>query len=751
MLRERADHYINMDRPRPTSPGASSTFVLPEFSPAPADLIGLGDLTAALWYRKVMIASAAIFGLIIGLMVGLFSTSTYRAHTSLQLEGFDDQFLHETTPISPLLPNATAENYLQNQVKLLQSETLARRVANKLRPQPQETSLGFIAQLHIPFSFSRSRRMTPEERRIKRVQEALTVRTSLQSQVIDLFYDAPDPGLAAFGANAAASEFIDLNREARWQLAQDTTDWLNKQAADLKAKLETSNRELQDFARSSGLVFAGKQETLAEDRMRQLQDSLAKAEADRAAKQSRYEAAINNSGDLMSDAVATGPMRQYQLDLQNMRRELAQLRTLYQPTHYKVVRLEAQIADTEKAIEKERSEIVGRLRTEQVAAAGLERTLSSSQANQLKTVEQQMEKERHYGVLKSEIDTTQRLYEAMLQKVKEAGAASSMRSTNIRVIDPATIPSIPYSPNMPLNMAIGFGMGAVGGVGLAFVRERTDKMRRPGEAALAPELPELGAIPAAPVRRFLRPADTGPLDRITWEQKDSAMSESFRAVMASLLSPARNGEAPGMFVVTSPLPGEGKTTVTSNLAIALAEIKHRVLLIDGDLRRPRVHKIFGLSNSWGLTDLQNEMDSGLKLPIDQIVKPTSVPNLYVLPSGPTAPDGISQLLYSQRTLRLVDRFREEFDYVLVDAPPCLEFADARILARNATGVILVLRANQTDKRMAMAAAGQLIQDGIPVIGTILNDWDPKSTARYGYGKYGQSYYTRASIRPESGA
>jgi receptor protein-tyrosine kinase len=179
---------------------------------------------------------------------------------------------------------------------------------------------------------------------------------------------------------------------------------------------------------------------------------------------------------------------------------------------------------------------------------------------------------------------------------------------------------------------------------------------------------------------------------------------------------------------------EGKTTEVSNLGIALAEISGRVLLIDGDMRRPRLHKVFNQANSWGLSDVLSEKNAIEDLRLDVLVKKTDVPHLYLLPSGAST-DNIFGLLSSGRMARLIPRFRQEFDYVLVDAPPCLEFADARIMARYAERLLLVVRADSTDKRTAQAAVQRLLLDRIPVMGVILNRWDPARRDSYGYGSY----------------
>jgi receptor protein-tyrosine kinase len=275
------------------------------------------------------------------------------------------------------------------------------------------------------------------------------------------------------------------------------------------------------------------------------------------------------------------------------------------------------------------------------------------------------------------------------------------------------------------------------------LREQTNSvLRAPGEAGAYLTLPELGAIPKAAKRGFatlgLPGATNGklPVERASLEQPSSNLSESFRATLASILSASHNGDHPHILVVTSSRPMEGKTTVVSNLGIALAEIGSKVLLIDGDLRRPRLHRVFDQTNSWGLSDLLREKNAIEELPLEALVKKTGVPRLYLLSSG-TCTDNIFGLLCSGRMARLLPRFRQEFDYVLVDAPPCLEFADARIMGRYAEKLLLVVRADYTDRNTAQAAVQRLLLDGIAVMGVIFNYWDPTQSDLSGYGLYRQ--------------
>jgi capsular exopolysaccharide synthesis family protein len=683
-----------------------------------------------------------------GLLAGTLMKPVHRARTSLQVESFNEQALRDINPVSPL-PNATAEDYLQNEVKLLESETLARRVANQLGPASEETpgrlhsllrpaARWLASVLPLPPPDPRS----PSEERLRQVQNALTVRTSLQSQVIEVFFDAGDPLLAARGANAAASEFIAMHQEAREQLVKATTEWLDKQAAELKQKLENANKQLQAFTARSGLVTAGNPPE--QERLRQIQDALTKAEADRASKQARYAAASASQADTLSDAATSAALRQYQTDLATMRRQLADLRTIYTAGSDRVTRLAAQIAETEGAIIAERGSLLARLRDEYSAAASLERTLSDSLARQMTTVQAQTEKGLEYNVLKNEVDTAQKLYDSVLERAKAAGAASALRVTNVRIIDPATPPREPYSPNLPLNMAVGFGLGTLGSVGLVLLQARSSKVRRPGEL-ISVAVPELGVVPSAArnpslavVRRDLYEPPREHFDSLL-------LRESFRAVLMSLLVHAgQNGSGRGSgsnaVVVGSLGVMEGKTTIVANLGIASAQHRREVLLIDADLHRPRLHQRFGLPNEAGLVELLRdpELLNG-RLP-ESVLQRTQVDCLSVLTSG-QADDAASNLLYSPALPVVLRKLSQRFELILIDTAPLSLYSEARMLGRLTDGLVLVVRANTKSRDELQMAYQKLIQDRVRVLGAILNDWKIDRRQARAYARY-HSYYQR---------
>lgn len=734
------------------------------YSVAPAqsnfqiDSGALADIWKALWRQKGILVFFIFCGLAAGFLPEFVQTPVYRARTSLQLEGFNDNYLNlrDLSPSSPLVANASAEVYLQNQLKILQSETLARRVADSLHLGADTSAAhgisGFLTQLAGELGLPHHRRLSPEEIRTNRVLKGLTVRSSLQSQILEILYDSPDPVLAARIANAAASEYVAMNREARLKSVVDTTEWLVRETADLKVKVEKSGQELQAYARSSGLLFSlnQTQDTLSEQKAQQLQQALLSAQDDRAIKQSRYEAAKSNPNGL-PDLVDEPQLRELQQKLATMRADLAQLQALYTPSHYKVLRLNAEIKDLEETTAKRREVLLGRIKSEFDTSVRVEQLFSSNYVQQTRKIQEQMEKTTRYGILKREFETTQQLYDSMLQKVKEAAVASALRTTNIRIIDPARAPALPYSPNLSLNCAIALAGSVLFGVGLIIVREQTDSsLKHAGDSRTLLNLRELGVIPAAnpsdSERRHLRlvagPPGNSSLDLATWQHGPDLMAESFRATTASILFYTTAPNALRVYVFTSAHAKEGKTTVLSNVGVALAETRRRVLLIDADLRRPRLHEIFDIANDRGLTDLlQDPTEAPDKRSLIGFVHHTHIPGVDVLPSGPGVAR-IAGLLHSPALPLLLSRLREEYDAVLIDTPPVREFSDARILGRVADSVILVVRAGQTRREDIRASWWQFVEDQTPIHGLILNAVDDHNeSSRYSY--YGTNRSAKA--------
>ncbi len=706
--------------------------------------------------HKMPLLYFALAGLIAAILFSLAQTPLYRARTSLEIQDFNEDFL-DLKSVDPTdsTGNRTAESYIGTQIKILQSESLLERVIDRLELHEAPPPTGwraFVSRAGHGLRLSSPSRRSEKEELIRQAERNLTVSASGRTSLLEVLYLSPDPKLAADFANTLVSEFIEQSQEMRWKSTQRTAEWLTSHLDEMKAKLEQSEAQLQDYARTSGLTITSEKDNVAEIRIKELQEELSRAQADRVAKQAKLEEAKSKPADSLPEMLEDVTLRDYRVKLTDLQRQLVELRATLTPAHYKVQRVEAQIAELQSAFQKQRGLILRRIANEYEAARRRETLLAKAQAEQEKIVADQSSKAIHYNTLKREVDSSRQLYESMLRRVKQASLAAAMRASNVLVVDSAKPPLFPYKPNLPKNSVLGLFIGVFLGLGFVLMEESFDRrIRAPGDVQIYLNLPELGVIPRAELPAtqktskgfYARHALSPPSQRnqlsspddcpelATWQHKPSLLADCVRTALISILLPSQNGDHPHVVVLTSPCPGDGKTTVASNLSIAMAEIRQKVLLIDGDLRRPRLHKIFGISNDWGLSDVLRAGTALEAIPIANLVSKTKVSSLYVMAGG-RGPVTTPALLYSARMNGLLDRLRSEFDMVLIDAPPVIHLADARVLGRLADGVILVIRAGLTTPESAMITCQRFAEDGTRVLGTILNGWDPKAKGRYGY-------------------
>jgi capsular exopolysaccharide synthesis family protein len=417
-----------------------------------------------------------------------------------------------------------------------------------------------------------------------------------------------------------------------------------------------------------------------------------------------------------------------------------------------VAQLQAQITDLENTMRRERSNIVARIQNDFQASLRRERMLQTAYTAQMARVTDLSRKAIYYGILKREVETNRQVYEQLLQKAKQVGIGSMGTPTNVRVVDAAELPRKPSKPDPIRNAATGLASGLALAFGFVVAGEYINRsVRAPGESPFHLRVPELGVIPSKTavsdqsLLPSILPAKNSPgsttkpkLELVTWQDRPSLLAEAYRNALTSILAAHAKGR-PKVILITSAGHGEGKSSTVSNLGIALAEINQKVLLIDADLRKPRLHDIFNLPNTWGLSDLLREKSSLADCPLEALARKTEIDNLYVLPSGPGTVS-ITNLLYSTRMADLVKRVRLDFDITIIDTPPMSYLSDARVLGQLADAAILVIRAARTTRDEARTAKQRLVDDGIRVLGTILNGWEPKAKSRYGYG-YGYGYTT----------
>jgi len=694
---------------------------------------------------KLMILAFVAMGAMGGLILSFLQTPTFRAHTSLEVEDLNENFqnLKDTDPTAQI---PSAESYFQTQVKILQSREMIELVIDKLNLMQSMAPHKHFWSGWIHHNAEPNPALQREQV-VDGIQKNLTVQAWGESRTAEIFYQSPDPKLASDVANTLVQTFIDESREIRWNSTQNTAEWLTGHLKELQKSLDSSQAKLQDFARSTGIMLSSDKQDVAghnisEDKLKQIQDELSRAQGDRTQKQADYETIKNMPVESLSPTLNNPTLQNYLVKMGDLKSQLANLSATYTPEHYKVLQVQAQINDLQKSIDAERSGILRHTQEDYQSAKRREDMLTTAYTEQARTVSDMAGKTIQYQNLQHDVDTNRELYDALLLRIKQAGLAAAMRSSNVVVVDQAKPPVLPFRPNFPMNTALGLVTGLFVGVGFVLMRDRFNRnIESPGLSPAYLRLPELGVIPAARLtsRRIAwLPAST----RVPLQLKgaDAAsrehanLAEAYRATLTSILLPTLHGQGPRVLVLTSPEAGAGKTTVTSNLGMATAEIGRRVLLIDADLRRPRLHRLFEIPNSFGLTDILRITTPLEEIPVNQLVRQTKIPGLCLVPSGPTT-DGLTSLLYSPRLTEFLERVAKEFDLVLIDAPPMLYFADARVLGRHSDGVILVLRSGQTKRDAAILARQRFDEDGTCVLGTILNSWDlknPRSPYAYAY-------------------
>jgi len=745
-----------------------ATFTEVPYSSAPdsgmePDSGGLLEYWHILRRRKGTLILLASMGAVIGFLVTLPQTPIYQVRTSLEIVSLNQNFLNmkESDPLSQSGSSADSTD-IQTQIKILQSDSLLERVVDKLHtaalPAAEPTRLANWRKfLNLPDS----QPIDPREAALSFAARNLKIRPAGQTRIIELTVDSTNPQIAAAFANTLTTEFIDKNLETRSETNEHTAKWLSGQLDDIRIRLEKSEDRLQEYANQAGLVFTDNDKNnVSEEKLSQVQTALTGAQTDRIVKQSRWEMASSSPPDALPDILNDTTLRDYEAKLTELKRALAEQRSIYKDDYKTVQRVLAQIEPIQTALDQARADILKRIRNEYDEAVRKETLLTTDYASQRAVVTGEGGKAIQYSILKREVESNRQLYDAMLQQLKQSSLASALRASNIHVVDPAKPPTRPYKPDTQSSAGLGLLSGLFLGVAFVVMRERADRtIQDPGETQVFLNLPELGVIPAddSATRVRLRlvgnkqlngvknsAASSGELvnrgrvELISWQRKPSIVAESFRATLVSILFSGENGSRPRVMVVTSASPSEGKSTVVSNLGIAIAEVNQKTLLIDADLRKPRLHDIFNLKNDKGLSELLRSKDPVSTL-LEGVIQETHVPDLYVLTSG-AATSAATSLLYSNRMPELIQKLRTEFETILIDTPPMLQIPDARVIGRMVDRVVLVMRAGKTTRAAAMAVRQRFSEDGTKLLGTILNDWNPKRSPNGYYGNYNGYYY-----------
>ena len=405
----------------------------------------------------------------------------------------------------------------------------------------------------------------------------------------------------------------------------------------------------------------------------------------------------------------------------------------YKPDYPEMKRLKNQMETIQKRLDAEIHQIIAGIKMEYDSSLRKESLLRKAFEEQKAKAMEMKQKAIQYNILKREADTNKELYKGLLQRMKEAGVSAAITASNIQVLDQAEPPARPHRPNKQLNLLLAAVIGLFLGVGMAFFFEYLDNtVKTPDDVEEMVGLPSFGMVPeiSQERRNLLAAGKSYPVELITHGHPKSMLSEAYRNIRTSILL-SFSEKPPKIIVVSSPNPAEGKTTTAINTAIALSQTGGRVILIDADMRKPRIHNIFAKDNGIGLSSFL----SG-NIQLESIIRSSKIPNLSYIPSGPIPPNP-SELLGSTLFKNMIQSLGNQFDQILLDSPPVLGFADSTILSTLVDGVILVVVGGKTPKENLQRAKEMLFQVDARILGVVINRVDIRRSV---YGSYYHRYH-----------
>jgi capsular exopolysaccharide synthesis family protein len=698
--------------------------------------------------HKWTILSAMLVALVLGAVVSFSATPIYEAlgRVVINREGADTAGLKN----SDAGGSDSYDDYMvamDTQTHVLQSDAIAKLVIRRLN---LDSDPAFAGKGAVPVNNAAD--ATPAENRyiephreaglVARFHGSMQISSIPRTRLLEIRFSSPDPVLAAKAVNTLIDTYIEQNYKTRLDATMRTSDWLTQQLSELQMRVEESQEKLVRYQKAHGILGIDEKANIITSKLDELNKELTAAEGDRMQKESVYRLAKSGDPDLLSNLDQSSALIKLRGQEEDLHRQLAQASVHFQPTYPKVEELNQQLAAVQADIQTETARVAAKYEKDYLAALGREKLLRASLENQ-KTEENQLnESAIEYSLLKRDVDSNRQLYEGLLQKLKEAGVMTGLRSSNVRIVDPASAPTVPSSPNIPRNLLMSLLVGLAGGLSLAFVMESRDtSVHSLEQVRMITSLPSLAVIPLSTrPNRSLPAAKRLPRSAAAMAsaiRPKSEIAEAYRALRTSILL-SRTGKSAKILMVTSALPQEGKTTTSVNLAIVLAQHGSRVLLIEGDMRRSGISKILHLQSDIGLSTLLGNNS----VAETAILSVADVPNLSVLPAGPVALHP-SEMLASARMRDLVRGLEPQFDHIIIDTPPVLSVTDAALLSALADSTLIVVRAGTTSRAALRRVHDVLSHVDARIMGVILNAADLNEPDMYYYGSRYGSYYQEA--------
>lgn len=577
----------------------------------------------------------------------------------------------------------------------------------------------------------------------------LTVEKVKLTRLIRISYKHTNPKIAALVANGIAETFKDYNFKRKNTSTDDASTALNQATRELESQTQRAEQELANYTRANGIFSLEGKVDLTTNKLAVLHEQAMRAVSDRLLKQSIYEDVRQGRVAQLPEALANQQTNDLQTRLSELTIALAQLNVKYGTENPRVAEVRDQMVALQKEIVSTRTQLADKLKTDYERAVRDEASMNAA-LNQAKgEAVQQNQTSIQLNILKQNVETAKSLYTDFLHKTKQVDLEKLQKTPDVSIAEPARVPGGPIGPARMRSVLLAFLLSLGASVGLVFLLDHLDNtIKTVDDVSRYVRLPALGVIPAIGPngRRMLMAgakqektasASAGILAPKDPYKSAGSVAEAYRMLRTSILLSAA-GQPPKTILVTSSQPGEGKTTTTVNTCICLSQLGATVLLIDADMRRPRVHKLFGIDHRKGLS---NYLSSDISL--KTVVQATKTPNLYVMPSGIVPPNS-ADLLSSEKFRLMLQKLSQHFDHILIDSPPINSVTDPVIISRQVDGVMLIVHGGKSSREMVVHSRQELANVGAKIFGVVLNNVNMQ---RDGYDYYYRRYqyeYARES-------
>jgi polysaccharide biosynthesis transport protein len=661
--------------------------------------------------------------------------------------------------------DSSGNDYYQTQYKIIESRAVAREVISRLQldknddfnPGRKKGILsGLVGAIRDFLAYAGSFLNTKDPKIIKTKNEMeyesalvnrfinnITVTPIRNSRLVDVSFDAKNPVLAAQIANTLAKAYIDKGLETRLKATQDAIVFLSNQIEQGKRKVDEAEQALLQYKEKAGIItdFSSDVENITAQKLATLNAQVIEAEMRRAEAQTRYERAAEleknpEKAGSVTEILKNDLIQQIKAMEVTNQNKMSELSNKYGKKHPQIIALQNEQDSLRTQKMEEIRRVINSLQHEYSVAAAKEQTLKSAMASQKGESLHLNEKAIQYNVLKREAQSTKEMYDLLFKRLRETSLTEDIRTGNIRIIDLAEVPGGSVKPKKTQNMLIALILGIGLSLGTAFFLERIDStIKIPADIKQHLHIPYLGPIPdfsslQAEVTTTVGLVHQFKNDLITVSSPKSTASEAYRGIRTNILFSSAD-IAPQVILISSAAPSEGKTITAANLAVVMAQMGNKVLLIDCDMRKPKLNKIFQTSRDKGMSTI---LVGGCE--IAEAITPTKIPNLDIISSGPLPPNP-SEIIGSHKMAAVIKELRQEYERIIIDSSPITAVTDAAILSKYADGAIIVIRCGETHLEMIKNGLTQFNSVNAHIFGAILNC---VNMGREGYYYYQYHYY-----------